>query len=210
MVFARSIGGVASVEVQVNEDHFLDRMHIKLDDTQKADAIYQQLLGYFGDNGLYDVHNAIASAEADRDMQKGLYILTLMVFAVLIAVVVAMIYLRITGYVETQSRNICVLRTIGAEHTDILRAFMLTAFSAATIGVVASFVLGIGAFQVLSHMAYVMFGDRTVMVFNAQAVIIQLFTCALIYAVFMWTMYASVGKIVNTELYETRRQTAWQ
>gem|GEM_PF-2774890 len=210
VAFVRNIAGVANVEVQVIEDHFYDRMQITLNDTQKADAIYQQLLGYFGDNGLYEVHNALASAEADKDMQAGLYILTLMVFSVLIAVVVVMIYLRITGYVETQSKNICVLRTIGAEHTDILRAFMLTAFSAATIGVVVSFALGIGAFQVLSHMAYVMFGDRAVMVFNAQAVIIQLFACALIYAVFMWTMYASVGKTVNTELYEMRRQTAWQ
>ena len=208
--FVQSLAGVVNVQVQVMEDHFLDRMHIQLDDARKADDIYHQLTGYFGDFGLYTVHNEAASAEADRDMQTGLYLLTLTVFAVLIAVTAAMIYLRITGYVETQSKNICVLRTLGAECGDILRAFMAIAFHAATIGVAAAFALGIGAFHVLSYVAYLLFGDQTVMVWTAQAVIIQLSACALIYAVFLWTMYASVGKIINTELHETRRQTAWQ
>ena len=208
--FVRNIAGIASVQVQVIDDHFLDWMFITLNDTQESGVVYQQLLNHFGDNGLYSVQNNLASAEADKNMQTGLHIMTLLVFAVLLAIVLIMIYLRVTGYVETQSKNICVLRTIGAECKDILRAFTSTAFNAATIGVAASFALGVGGFHALSYAAYVLFGDKAVMVFNVQAIIIQLFACALIYAAFMWTMRTSVGKILNTELFKTRRQSAWQ
>jgi len=204
MDFVRNIPSV--MEIEVIEGSFRDHMLITLNDVSESSNVYNFLHYYFNDYILYSIFDMVGIAEANRGLQMGFYVLTMLVFAVFFVVILIAINIKITGYVEMQSKNIYLLRIIGANNTDIMQSFMRRAFDVATIGVIISFALGFGIFRIFSYMAYTSFGDETFIVINSQTLYIQISIVVLFYIAFMLPMYISIKKKLIAKLCEVRRQ----
>ncbi|MDR0293708.1 MAG: hypothetical protein LBH95_06100 [Oscillospiraceae bacterium] len=183
---------------------------ITVNDADNSGVVYKELLKSFGASRNYRVYDNVARRKADMDFQKGLYDLIMILFAVFFIVLLIVVFIRVTGYVEAQSENIYLLRLIGASGADIYDSFMNKAFFVATTGVILSFALGFGIFFILSLIALQSFGERAEIFLNVQTLVAMLSAVVLFYAAYLLPMYLSVKKRINSTLDELRGQSLCQ
>jgi ABC-type antimicrobial peptide transport system permease subunit len=186
-----------------------DTLWITLDDPDHSNAVYQELLKRFTTNN-YRVADTVAILKANRDYQKGLHDLTMLAFAVFFIVMLIIVFIRVTGYVEAQSRNIYLLRLVGAQDADIYGSLMKRVVSVATAGVTLSFALGFGIFGILAFMALLISSESVKIILNAPTIATMLSSAVLFYAAYLLPMHLSLKKKLMLTLDELGRESLCQ
>ncbi len=193
----------------IEQAGFNESIWITLKNTEDSDIVYEMLINRFGGNTAFMIYDLIAEAEAEANYERELYTLVILLFSVILLVMFVVVYLNITGYVETQTKNIYLLRLVGTEGADIYKAFMRRAFHIATVGIIVSIALGYGLFLIIAYIEHISFGIE-MSVLNAQNAIITLTTIILFYAAFLLPTRQSVKKKITVNLYKTRGQALCQ
>jgi hypothetical protein len=137
---------------------------------------------------IYIIQNHQEQYEALINISNGFFVFSMMLFCILFAFILLILFARLTGYMESQSENIKILNIIGASNNVLKRSYMKPAFMTSIISIIVSFIIGIGINLLFLH------DSGYNMVINTFTIFINLNIIILIFVSFCLPVYIKLRK----------------
>jgi ABC-type lipoprotein release transport system permease subunit len=118
-------------------------VRIALKDPFQSTAVAALLSERFA-GSTYNILDEYAMYEKNLQTTAGMYILALLVFGILFAFVLVIIYTKLTDYIAAQKSMNKTLHILGAESSHLYKAYMRQTMHAALLAIALSFGIGLG------------------------------------------------------------------
>ncbi|MDR0896288.1 MAG: ABC transporter permease [Oscillospiraceae bacterium] len=164
-------------------------VQIQLKEASQSPAVATLLAERFV-GAEYSIIDAYSMHEKNQQTTTGYYMLALIVFGILFAFVLVIIYTKLTDYITMQKSMNRNLHILGAESSDLYKAYMRQTIHAALFAILLSFGIGFGLILLFFKGTgyHVSLTPLTITVQAAIALFIFL------------TFFASVGSAVKRQL----------
>jgi hypothetical protein len=155
---------------------------------------------------MYVLIDNVAVQEGLTHFSTAFHLMSMLIFTVMFAIIIVLLYAIIREYIEMQAENIYTLRILGASDKMIYTTFFDIVFSLSAWCVMIAFPVGLGIFSYLLHISNEMWGGVYSAAINFHSVGINLSVVVLIFLAFFVPMHVTLKKKLNTDLCDLRRQ----
>lgn len=121
----------------------VEKLNVKLDNPNKSKLIESVLKSKFPGTE-YTIRNNQEIFEKNKESSMGIYIMALIIFGIMFAFILIILYVKLTDYVESQHENIRIFLILGASESDLYEAYMRLPIDVSMISVIVSYVIGLG------------------------------------------------------------------
>jgi ABC-type lipoprotein release transport system permease subunit len=163
------------------------RLQLKLDNPGESKDIVSVLKNRF--IGVeYSITNNWEVFEKNKESTIGVYIMALFIFSLMFAFILVILYVKLSDYVETQSKNIRLFYILGASKSDIYDSYMRLPLNISMISIVVSFIFGLGL--------CILFFQNTGyhLILNVTTIVVHLIIAMLILAAFNIPVHSTLKK----------------
>jgi ABC-type lipoprotein release transport system permease subunit len=128
---------------ELTQGEIANVLQIKLNDPAKSPNITALLSAQFI-GAEYTVLDEHSMFEKNQQTSAGMYVLALIVFGIMFAFVLVIIGTKLTDYIASQKSMNRTLHILGAQSSDLYKAYMRQTIKSAMFGIVLSFGVGFG------------------------------------------------------------------
>ncbi len=118
-------------------------LQLKLDVPSESDEIVSVIQSKF-DGIEYTITNNYEIYEKNSESSTGVYIMALVIFGIMFVFILVILHVKLSDYVETQSKNIRLFYILGASKSDIYDSYMQLPLNISMFSIVVSFIIGLG------------------------------------------------------------------